>query len=582
MSRSTLGSLLPLAVAVPLAGAVLAPLASRVHRRLPLVLALLALTGSTAILLLAAPTVYGGHLLVHYLGHVFPVGGHALGIAFAADPFGMTFAILSAVIGGLLLLFTLSSLRELAARELGLYSCLFQLLLAALIGAALTADLFNLFVWFEVAALASYGLTGFFLERPLALEAAFKVLVLTTLASFMIFMGAALLYSEHGALNFGQLHLALAHGAHTTDKVALALLLCGFATKAGLVPFHGWLADAHTAAPGPVSALFSGLMVNLGIVAIGRIALQIYGPHAGHPVLAVLTIAGLLSALVGALLALAQEDLKRVLAYDTISQMGVLAVGLGTGTATGVAGASYHLISHALFKSLMFLVAGAIVHITGETDLSRMGGLARRQPALAIAFTIGVLGIAGVPPLNGYPSLGLIHRATEGAHPAVFGLLLVAQVVTIAALGRAAYLAFFRRRGEPYERFDRLHPGMTVALWVLGGGCVAFGVLPDWTLDHLAGPAAAGLLHAGAYSRGLMAGGIGLPLPRVGFRYFDPVELLTVAATVVAGLALARVYLRISEPRPIRLLRALHTGSVNDYAAFWVVGVLAALAALAV
>src|SRR5581483_5519448 len=136
---------------------------------------------------------------------------------------------------------------------------------------ALTGDLFNLFVWFEVAALASYALTAFFLERPIALEAAFKILVLTTIASFGIFIAAALIYSGHGALNMGQIHEAVQHAGRPADAVALALLIGGFATKAGLFPFHGWLPDAHSAAPGPISALFSGLMVNLGIVSVGRL-----------------------------------------------------------------------------------------------------------------------------------------------------------------------------------------------------------------------------------------------------------------------------------------------------------------------
>ncbi len=581
MTHGALASLLPLPVVVPIAGAVCAPLAARVDRRLPLALSLVALAGSAFLLALAAPTVYGGRLLVHYLGHVTPIGGRSLGIAFAADPFGLTFALAAAAIGALLLLFTLSSLRELAARELGLYACLFQLLLAALIGSALTADLFNLFVWFEVAALASYGLTGFFLERPIALEAAFKVLVLTTLASFMIFIGASLLYADHGALNYGQLHAALAGRARTTDLVALALLVCGFATKAGLVPFHAWLVDAHTAAPGPVSALFSGLMVNLGIVAIARIALQVYGPDVGRPLLGVLTVAGIVSALLGALLALAQDDLKRLLAYDTISQMGVLAVGVATATAPGVAGATYHLVNHALFKALMFLCAGAIVHATGVTKLSEMGGLARRQPGLTAGFLVGVVSIAGIPPLNGYPSLGLLHEGARSTHPVVYGLLLLAQTITIAALARAGWLAFLRPRAEPYERFDRLHPGMVVALCLLGGTCLAFGVLPAWTLDHLASPAASGLLHAASYGPGILAGGGRIPPLHVAFDYLDPQELGAVAATVVLGLALARVYLRVPEPAPIRLLRALHTGSVNDYAGYAVIGVVAALLALA-
>jgi multicomponent Na+:H+ antiporter subunit D len=581
MTNSTAASLLPVAVIAPIGGAILAPIAARLHRRLPLWISLAALAAALTVLVVIAPRVYSGHDVSHYMGNVTPVGGHVLGIAFAADPFGMTFAIAAAAIGALLLGFTLSSLRELAPRELGGYACLFQLLLAALIGSALTADLFNLFVWFEVAALSSYGLTGFFLERPIALEAAFKVLVLTTLASFFIFIGAALLYADHGALNFAQLHLALAHGASTTDMVALTLLLCGFATKAGLVPFHGWLPDAHTAAPGPVSALFSALMVNLGIVAIARIALQIYGPTVASPVLTLLLVAGLISAVGGALLALAQDDLKRLLAYDTISQMGVLCVGLAAGTASGLAGTTYHLISHALFKGLLFLCAGAIVHITGETELSKMGGLARRQPILAAAFTIAVAGIAGIPLLSGYPSLTLIHDATRHTDLPAYATELVAQVITVAALARATYLAFYRPRRAAYEQFDRLHPGMTVALWLLGAAAVAFGVFPNWVILHIAAPAASSLLHAGAYSHAVLTGAAQVPQVRVSFSYFSAEELITVAITALLGGGLAWVYLRIGEPAPITLLRRLHTGSVNDYAAFAVIGVLGALAVLA-
>ncbi len=135
--------------------------AARRFRRLPVIVSLVALAGSAAVLLAVAPTVFGGRVIAHYLGHWTPVDGHVLGIAFAADPFGLLFALAAALVGAVLLLYTLSELGGLGRRELGGYACLFQLLLAALIGGALTADLFNLFVWFEVAALASYGLTGF-------------------------------------------------------------------------------------------------------------------------------------------------------------------------------------------------------------------------------------------------------------------------------------------------------------------------------------------------------------------------------------------------------------------------------------
>ncbi|MGN6634180.1 MAG: complex I subunit 5 family protein [Oryzihumus sp.] len=580
MTPTVLAGLLPLAVIAPVTGAVLAPLLARVSRRLTLTVSVLSLAVSTAVLLLASPAVFGGRVLVHHLGGWTPVHGASLGIAFAADPFGLTFALLTAVIGLVLLVHTLSELGGLGERELGGYAVLFQLLLAALIGAALTADLFNLFVWFEVAALASYGLTGFFLERPIALEAGFKILLLTTVAGFSLFVGIGLLYARHGALNLGQLHASLTAHSGVADRVALGLLVCGFATKAGLVPFHAWLADAHTAAPGPVSALFSGLMVNLGIVAIGRLAFQVFTTSTTL-LLAVLTVTGVLSALVGAAMALVQDDLKRLLAYDTVSQMGILAVGLGTGRAAGVAGAAYHLVNHALFKSLLFLCAGAVVHATGLTHLSQMGGIARRRPLLAVAFTIGCLSIAGMPPLNGYVSLSLVHRGLhEAGDPVGFALVLVAQVLTLAALGRASWLGFYRRREEDYERFERPRPGMVVAFWGLSAGCVAFGVIPRLVLTHLVVPATSALLRPGPGLAAVVHGGGRLSPLSVPFEYVSAEELLVFVVSVVLAVALVVRHTRRRPGRAFTTLRRLHTGSANDYLAFSVAGTVVVLAAL--
>lgn len=580
MSEALLASLLPLPVALPIAGAVAAPLVVRVWRRLPVLIGVATLAGSLAVLLMLVPAVFAGRPYVHFMGHWTPVQGHALGIAFAADPFGLVFALLVAVVGGLLLIYSLSELGGLGARELGAYTALFMLLLAALIGSALTADLFNLFVWFEVAALASYGLTGFFLERPIALEAAFKILVLTTVASFGVFIGSGMLYAEHGALNFGQLHQALAHGPKTPDIVALALLVAGYATKAGLVPFHGWLADAHTAAPGPVSAMFSGLMVNLGIVAVARIAYQIYG-GSRLPILGVLMVIGLVSALAGAVLALAQDDLKRLLAYDTVSQMGVLTAGFAVGSAAGAAGATYHLVNHGLFKALLFLCAGALVHRTGATKLSDMGGLARRMPVVTVAFVIGVAAIAGIAPLNGYVSLSLIHHALEQRHEAVpLAILMVAQVVTIAAFAKAAWMAFFRRPDREHEWRERPRAGMIFGFGGLAAGCLAFGVLGPQALHRVMSPAAGGLLDPSGYAHAVLTRSGRLPIPAIPFNYLDPPELLTMIASLGVGVLLALAYLRIREPAPIRVLRGLHDGSVNAYATWVAAGIVLLAASL--
>jgi multicomponent Na+:H+ antiporter subunit D len=331
-----------------------------------------------------------------------------------------------------------------------------------------------------------------------------------------------------------------------------------------------------------VSALFSGLMVNLGVVVMARLSLQIYGPSSARPLLGLLTTLGAASAVLGAVMALAQDDLKRLLAYDTVSQMGVLLVGFSAAHPPAVAGATYHLINHAVFKALLFLCAGAIVHATGFTHLSEMGALARRLPLVAAAFVLGVLAISGIPPLNGYVSLGLIHDSLKDHNPAAYAALIAAQVITVAALSRAAYLAFFVRREEKLPKHNPMHPGMVTTMGILGAGCIAFGVLPYAVLHRIVEPATGGLLAAGTYANGLLnQGGTGLPIPSIEFSYFSPAGLVTALGTAAAGVVLAVWYVRrTTEPKPVSWLRALHTGSVNDYAAYLAVGSIITIGSL--
>lgn len=574
----TLDAALPVPVIVPVIGAVIAPLAARVHRRAPLYLALLAVLGALVVVSVVAGRVLSGdgRLAVHFLSGEHPRHGRVLGIAFVADPFGTTFALLVLAVGAILLTSLLSEFGDLGQKELGALAALVQLLLAALVGSALAADAVNLFVWFEVAGLASFGLTGFFLERPIALEAAFKNLVLTSIAGFAVFVGAGVLYRTTGALDFGQLHNAVPVQPSHAQLLAIAVLVAGFATKAGLVPFHGWLADAHTPVPGAISALFSALMVGLGVVALARVRLLLF-PHLANLPGLLMTI-GIVSAVVGAALALVQDDLKRLLAWDTVSQTGILVAGFASQTADGVAGAVYHLVNHALFKSLLFLCAGAVVHSTGLTRLSEMGGLIRRRPFLTAGFVLGCAAISGVPPLNGYASLGLIHSGLED-EPVAFAGALLAQVVTVAALSRAAWLGFLRPRRKEYERLTGVHTGMRLSWALLGTGCIAFGVLPAVFVPHAVAPAASILLHPAVYAAAALGQVAAVPHIGIELNYLDPATLAMALGEVVAGVAVAAVAVRRGA-RLLEPLRRIHTGSVNDYATFQAVGIVVAAAVL--
>jgi multicomponent Na+:H+ antiporter subunit D len=573
---------LPVPVAIALASGVAAPILARLHARAALGVGVAAMSACAVVLGYIDVRVFtgSGRVVVQYFGGDRPEGGTLLGIAFAGDPFGLVVASVTAVLGALLLLSLLSEFGEAGKREVGGLAALVQILVAALLGAALTADLVNLFVWFEVAALCSYGLTGFFLERPTALEAAFKNLVLTSTAGFTVFVGAGMLYSADGALSFGQLHDVLPHPAGRVQLVALALLAGGFLTKAGLMPFHGWLPDAHPPVPGGVSALFSGLMVNLGVVALTRLALQVF-PHgsAGH-LLGLLTALGIVSAVAGAALALVQDDLKRVLAWDTISQIGIVVVGMATVAEKGVTGAVYHLANHALFKSMLFLCAGAIVHSTGKTRLSEMGGLARTRPFTTAAFTLGAIAIAGVPPVNGYPSLGLIHEGLQH-EPVVFALAIVAQILTVAALGRACWLGFYRRRPDAYDSLEPTKTGMRVSLTVLGVACLAFGVFAQTLVSRVIGPASSILLHPDVYAAAVLHGGGRVPRSAATFDWGNPLGYLETGGEAVAGLAIMWLVVKRDAGRFVEWLRRIHTGSVNDYATYAIGGFVLAFAVLA-
>ena len=310
-----------------------------------------------------------------------------------------------------------------------------------------------------MAALASYALTAFFLERPLALEAAFKILVLTNLAGFLVFVGTALIYAASTAPSTSrQIYHTVSGHPRTADTIALALLVAGFGTKAGLVPFHGWLPDAHTAAPGPVSALFSGLMVNLGIVAIARLAFQVFTPEGGRPVLGLLMVVGLISAVAVAPsspLAPGRSETPPGLRHHladgrTHGRPGQWRRGradrcqLPPGQPRAVQVDPVPLCRQ--HRARDWRDQTVRDGRPGPPHTRRGGGvhLGRASPSPAL------------PPLNGYAGVGLIHDSLLDSRQYVpFAVMLAAQVLTVAALGKATWQAFYRPKPKKIE-FDAM------------------------------------------------------------------------------------------------------------------------------
>jgi multicomponent Na+:H+ antiporter subunit D len=309
---------------------------------------------------------------------------------------------------------------------------LFSLMLAGINGVLVTGDIFNLYVFMEIAAISAYFLVAFGTGAE-ELEASFKYAVMGTIASCFIFLGIAFLYGYASTLNMADISMVLsAKGPAKVVQFVSVLFLMGFGLKSALVPFHAWLAYAHSSAPAPVSAMLSGVLIKvLGIYAIARITFCVFGAASGISV--ILIVLAVLSMVAGSILAFGQTDIKRLFAYSTVSQIGYVALGLGIGTPLAILGALFHLFNHSLFKSLLFLNSGSIERMTGTRDLRRMSGIIEKAPVTGYTSLVAALSICGVPPLGGFWSkLIIILACVQAGHPFLAATAVLVSILTLA------------------------------------------------------------------------------------------------------------------------------------------------------
>jgi len=442
---SAKAALIPLFVALPLAGAFLNSLVGRRVRPLPDFLGSLVTIVLLGLSLLALQGVRADSVWV------YQVGGWELPIGITLVLDGLTAFMLVTVnaVACAIAVYARDYMERYTSKDL--FYTLLLLLLAGMNGVLVAGDLFNLFVFLEIAAVASYALVAFGTGRH-ELEAAFKYGVMGSLASLFILLGIALLYGMTSTLNLADMSRSLAD-SHDTDLLLMvsALLLMGLGLKSALVPFHAWLPDAHPSAPAPISAILSALLIKcLGVYALCRIFFNVIG--ISPRVLTLLMYWGALSMMVGVILALGQRDLKRLLAYSTISQVGYVVLGLGLGTPLGVLGAILHLFNHSISKALLFLASGALEYATGTRDLYDMGGLRNRMPVTHKASFAAAMSIAGMPPFAGFWSkLIIIMAAVEAGHLGFAVWAVIVSALTLALFAGVMKKIFW---GEPEPRWQ--------------------------------------------------------------------------------------------------------------------------------
>ncbi len=465
--------IIPLFVAIPLGAAFLMPILGRLWKRFPDILGNLATLSLFALSL----AVINQNFAVYKVGGWEPVEGVPIGIYMVVD--GLTVLML-VLINLIVLLATIYSVNYMERfTDKTRYYTLFLLMLAGMNGVVLSGDMFNIFVFLEIASIASYALVAFSTEAE-GLEAGFKYQVMGTVASGLILLGIALLYSLTGTLNMADMGNIISQKSTSVTVLFVgALFLAGFGLKAGLMPFHAWLPDAYPSAPAPVSAVLSGVVgKSIGVYALCRIFFNVLGLGAIEIVLNLLIILGMLSMVGGALAALGQKDFKRLLAYSSISQIGHIIFAIGLGTPLGFLGALFHLVNHSVFKSLLFLNSGAVVYSTGERDMEKLGGLIQKMPVTSVTSVVGSMSVAGVPPFNGFWSkLIIILAAVQAGRPILALIVVLISILTLAYYLRALRLVFFGRLSEVFGKTKEAPALMCTSMIILAGFCLGLGLL---------------------------------------------------------------------------------------------------------
>lgn len=373
----------------------------------------------------------------------YTVGGWKIpyGIVLVQDALSLFMLVLVSLISFLSLLYSAEYIK---AQSNGHYYALFMLLVTGMNGVIITGDLFNLFVFMEIALFAAFALVAYGGQAE-ELEASFKYAIIGTVSSAFILIGIAVTYSATSTLSIAAI-------ADKIDSISPQVMLwiggfflAGLGLKAAAIPFHTWLPDAHSSAPAPVSAILSGVFIKtLGIYVLFRIFFNLLG---APPVfLSAFRILGMLSIIIGVFLAIGQWDMKRLLAYHSISQIGYILIGMGMATPLGILGAVFHLMNHAIFKSLLFYNAGAVETALGTRDLRKMGNLTRILPITSSTSMIASLSISGIPPFNGFFSkLIIIIAAVQGGFYGMAGAAVAGSILTLASFLKVQRYGF---RGE--------------------------------------------------------------------------------------------------------------------------------------
>jgi multicomponent Na+:H+ antiporter subunit D len=494
---------LPVFIAIPLVTAFVLPVFGKKGKDAATILANLA---TVSLLVLAVSSI--GRTDVYEIGK----WSIPLGINLVLDGLSSLLLLAISVVSVAAMLFSARYMEQYTAKSK--YLSLFMLMVAGMNGVVLSGDIFNLFVFLEIASIASYALVGFGCEHE-ELEASFKYMVLGSIGSIFVLFAVALVYGNTGTLNMAYISKTIAsRGLNAGLTFALALFVAGFGLKAALVPFHAWLPDAHPSAPAPISAMLSGILIKaLGIYALTRVVFNIFGISVSLGWL--LVVLGILSMVAGAFLAIGQWDFKRLLAYSSISQIGYVILGIGVGgtiiakegnlawASLAILGGLFHLLNHAVYKSLLFLTSGSVEMSTGTRKLREMGGLAEKLPFTRTTCTVASAAIVGIPPFSGFWSKLILVVAAVQAHLYwIAAVIVFVSLCTLIMYLKVQRYIFLGELPENLQQIKENKGSMLVAMVFLACLCVLMGlvVIVPFLKENILDPAVKVLTDGVLYS----------------------------------------------------------------------------------
>jgi len=470
-----------LLIAVPLGLAFAIPLFALFWKGAAKYIPLAALAFNLVVSVLLLPKVLENPVIVFIGGWQPPFC-----INLVAGPVGVLFSAIIALVGLLVSVYALDYIKDGPTEK---YHMLYLLLLTGATGVVLTGDIFNLFVFFEILCISSYALVAYLRDKA-GIESAVKYLIQGAVGSSLLLIGIGLLYGQFGTLNMADIAQNIKSVSPMSVFVPMVLIVTGLGVEAAIFPLNAWLPDAHSSAPSSISAILSGIAIEVGLYAVARVLFTIFGVslNTTPSFLLFLALLGVLTLLVGEMCAFSQNNIKRMLAYSSIGQIGLILFALAIATSYGVTGGLFQLVSHTLSKALLFLAAGYMIYQTGSLQISALEGMGRKMPLTCLAFTIGAFSLVGLPPFIGFPSKFLVVRAALATKETLFiifiGLALLGTVIEGAYFFRVVQVLYFKGE-KPNPRSKDAPVTALIPMFILVVLIIVVGVYPKLVTDVL-------------------------------------------------------------------------------------------------